>query len=93
MEYNGWNNYETWKIHLEILSDINFDEPTNKYELKDIVDDAVFNNSVQKDCLAADFARAFISNVDFEEIARTINEDMRTDFINAIRYFGTNTLF
>ena len=76
MEYNGWNNYETWRINLEILGDINFDEPTNKYELKEIVDDAVFNNSVQKDCLAADYARAFISNVDFEEIATTINEDI-----------------
>tara|TARA_R110000765_G_scaffold87643_3_gene167996 strand:- start:1093 stop:1332 length:240 start_codon:yes stop_codon:yes gene_type:complete len=76
MGHNGWNNYETWKIHLEILGDINFNEPTNKYELKDIVDDAVFDNSVQKDCLAADYARAFISNVDFAEIARTINEDI-----------------
>lgn len=79
MEHNGWNNYETWKIHLEILGDINFDEPTNKYELKDIVDDAVFDNSVQKDCLAANYARAFISNVDFEEIARYINEDINKD--------------
>ena len=76
MGHNGWNNYETWKINLEILGDINFDEPTNKYELKDIVDDAVFDNSVQKDCLAADYARAFISNVDFAEIARNINEDI-----------------
>jgi len=31
---------------------------------------------VQKDCLAANYARAFISNVDFEEIARNINEDI-----------------
>ena len=76
MRYNGWNNYETWRIHLEILGDLNFDEPTDKYELKDMVDEKVFYNSVYKDCLAADYARAFISNVDFEEIARTINEEI-----------------
>jgi galactose-1-phosphate uridylyltransferase len=76
MSYNGWRNYETWRIHLEILGDIVFDEVTNKYELEDIVEDAVFNNTVQKDCLAADYARAFVRNVDFEEIARTINEDI-----------------
>jgi hypothetical protein len=25
-EYNGWNNYATWRVNLEILGDIDFDE-------------------------------------------------------------------
>jgi hypothetical protein len=25
-KYNGWTNYATWRVHLEILGDIEFDE-------------------------------------------------------------------
>lgn len=76
MSYNGWSNYETWRIHLDHIADCSFDEITNKYELKAIVDDAVFNHTVHQECYAADYATAFIAEVDFEEIARTINEDI-----------------
>ena len=25
-EYNGWTNYATWRVNMEILGDIEFDE-------------------------------------------------------------------
>ena len=74
-EYNGWTNYATWRVNLEILGDIEFEETVTADDLKEIVEDCVFNNTVEKDCLAADYARAFISQVNFYEIAEHINEE------------------
>ncbi len=74
-EYNGWTNYATWRVNLEILGDIEFEDVVSADDLKEIVEDCVFNNTVEKDCLAADYARAFISEVNFYEIAEHINEE------------------
>jgi hypothetical protein len=73
-EHNGWTNYATWRVNLEILGDIEFEETVTADDLKEIVEDCVFNNTVEKDCLAADYARAFISEVNFHEIAKNINK-------------------
>jgi len=79
---NGWNNYATWRINLEILSDMEFDEQVSADYLEDLVEDCVFTNAVIKDCLAADYARAFIAQVNFHEIAESINIELQTDFEN-----------
>ena len=75
-EYNEWTNYATWRVNLEILGDIEFEETVTAAQLIEIVEDCVFNNTVEKDCLAADYARAFISQVNFYEIAEHINEEL-----------------
>ena len=75
-EYNGWTNYATWRANLEILGDIEFEETVTADDLKEIVEDLVFNNTVEKDCLSADYARAFISEVNFYEIAESINAEI-----------------
>ena len=75
-EYNGWTNYATWRVNLEILGDIEFEETATADDLKEIVEDCVFNNTVEKDCLAADYARSFIQQVNFYEIAEGINSEL-----------------
>ena len=75
-KHNGWTNYATWRVNLEILGDIEFENKMSADDLKEIVEDCVFNNTVEKDCLAADYARAFISQVNFYEIAQSINEEL-----------------
>lgn len=75
-EYNGWTNYATWRVNLEILGDIEFEEAVAADDLEEIVEDCVFNNTVEKDCLAADYARAFIQQVNFYEIAESINSEI-----------------
>ena len=75
-EYNGWTNYATWRVNLEILGDIEFEETVTAAQLIEIVEDCVFNNTVEKDCLAADYARAFIQQVNFYEIADGINSEL-----------------
>ena len=75
--HNGYFNYETWRVMLEILGDIEWDddEEVTADILEEIVDDVVFSNSVEKDCLAANYARSFLSNVNYHELAETINKD------------------
>jgi len=75
---NGWTNYATWRVNLEILSDIEFDEQVSADYLKDLVEELVFIDV--KDCLAADYARAFIAQVNFYEIAEAINIELQTNY-------------
>jgi len=78
-EYNGWTNYATWRVNLEILGDIDMHEVlvTADY-LKEIVEDVVFSQYElgNGSHLVEDYARAFISQVDFYEIAEHINEEL-----------------
>ena len=83
-EYNGWSNNATWRVNLEILGDIEFDAPVNVDQLKDIVEDVVFSNYEMKNGshLVEDYARAFLSEVNYYEIAEAINTDMLIDKLN-----------
>ena len=76
MAYNGWTNYQTWRVNLEVLSDGYYDEEVSAEYLEDLVEYLVFNESVDKDSLAYSFAKSFVSEVDFEQIANSINEDI-----------------
>lgn len=85
-KYNGWTNYATWRVHLEILGDIQFDEHVSADYLKEIVEDCVFSNYeiYSGSHLVEDYARSFISNVNYDEIAKYINEeiDLQTNYDN-----------
>jgi len=74
----GWTNYATWLINLEILGDIEFDEIVSADHLKEIVEDTVFSQYKlgNGSYLVEDFARSFISEVNFYEIAQNINEEL-----------------
>tara|TARA_B110000483_G_C18159115_1_gene528608 strand:- start:171 stop:479 length:309 start_codon:yes stop_codon:yes gene_type:complete len=75
-EYNGWTNYATWRINLEILDDIDYEQEVTADYLEEITEDIVFNNTVDKGCLAADYARAFLHDVNYHEIASHINDEL-----------------
>mgnify|MGYP001214212922 FL=1 len=79
--YNGWSNYATWRINLELFSDTNFVEEDffdGKCEaqwVEEMVEDWVFS-SPQEGGLVEDYARAFIAQVNFHEIADHINDEL-----------------
>ncbi len=77
-EYNGWANYATWRVNLEILGDIEFDEHVTVDQLEEIVEDVVFSNYEMSNGshLVEDYARSFISNVNYYEIAESINAEI-----------------
>ena len=85
-DYNGWTNYATWRINLEILGDIEFEEQVSADYLEDLVEDCVFTNTNPCDTLGLissktqDYARAFIAQVNFHEIAKSINEELQTNY-------------
>ena len=76
-EYNGWTNYATWRVNLEILGDIQFEDKTSADDLKEITEDVVFSQYDGMNSLMYDYASAFISEVNFYEIAENINEELK----------------
>jgi hypothetical protein len=87
-KYNGWSNYATWRVNLELFDGIS-------WVPDDVFGDSVFDFSEQLkghaeneiweavenpqpndgSNLAYDYAMAFISDVNWYEIAHNINED------------------
>lgn len=74
-DYNGWRNYETWRVNLEIASDLlDGRGRVTAEEIKDEIEDLVIEG--HENSLAADYALAFLSDVDWYEIAEAHNSDL-----------------
>ena len=89
--YNGWANYATWRVNLEIfdghqLSDFPFDqgasddaELIDQYELskalKEYVENYIYEEGGGDSNIAVAYALAFLSDVDWYEIAGHMIED------------------
>jgi len=73
-KYNGWTNYATWRINLEIIEDIEFETQQTAEDIKEIVESVVLDQLPKDVGLAYDYAEAFIDQVNFYEIAEHVNE-------------------
>ena len=75
-KYNGWSNYATWRINLEVIDGIEFEVKMCAATIQEIVEDVVFSQYElgNGSHLIEDYARAFVSEVNFYEIAQSINE-------------------
>lgn len=80
--YNGWTNYATWRVNLELFdgADWNhfyigsFPEPYDfGLALKEYAEDFIEQSSPEG--LARDYALAFISDVNWQEIAQSMLAD------------------
>jgi hypothetical protein len=80
-KHKGWTNFGTWKVYADILSDIEFDEYVDALMLQELVDDVVFSQFNMKDGshFVEEFAKAFISEVNYYEIADNINDEIDTN--------------
>ena len=74
-KYNGWTNYATWRINLEIIEDIEFETHQTADSLKEIVESVVLDQLPKHVGLAYDYAEAFIDQVNFNEIAEHVNDN------------------
>jgi len=75
-KYNGWTNYATWRVNLEIFD--GWDTDGQEYTpdaLQDIVEDLLAEDVKDTANLAYSYANAFITNVNWHEIAEHINEN------------------
>lgn len=78
--YNGWSNYETWRVNLEIFDDFNpFEVFSNNIVqgnleeyLKRYAEEIIFADCDDRkiSSLMEDFARAFLQEVNWHEIAK-----------------------
>jgi len=78
-KYNGWTNYATWRVNLEIFDgyDPEGQEIDHEY-CKDFAEEIVFgdiNDINTSNALAHSYASAFMSDVNWHEIAEHINEE------------------
>ena len=76
--YNGWTNYATWRVHLEMFDDMEADEPVRWQDIRDMAEDVVEASSSEG--LARDYAMAFLSDVNWREIADHVNENNAENF-------------
>lgn len=90
-EYNGWTNYQTWRINLEVIDGMTLE--TFGFDLHEVDTDEVadveslaeaIESYVEEivtwgvpDGLALNLAQSFLSEVDWMEIAEHIIADAR----------------
>ena len=89
--YNGWSNYATWRINLEIFDDLDISEfhgiedkvdpeliclHTLSEALQERAEFYIFECDHRKpSSLMEDYARAFLSDVNWYEIAKHMVND------------------
>jgi hypothetical protein len=69
--YNGWTNYATWRINLEMFDAGNWDF-MDADDLRQFAEDYIEQSSTG---FARDYAMAFLSEVNWQEIANYLHDD------------------
>lgn len=85
--YNGWTNYATWRINLEMFDGQpvhDIDEHTDSYELaqllKEMAEEYISESAKELTFnYARDYALAFLEDVNWREIAEHMIEDYATE--------------
>ena len=81
-DYNGWTNYATWRVNLEIFDgwdpyemgqDYNVEADDLKVSLKDYAEEIILATSYEG--AARDYALAFLSDVNWREIAQHLIDE------------------
>lgn len=78
-KYNGWTNYATWRVGLEIINDMRLDDFGVEYDGEDIIDTSDLADAMRSyveehigetsEGIAKDYALAFLSDVNWSELA------------------------
>ena len=79
--YNGWTNYATWRIQLEIFDGMNLAEwNLDRFDIFELADwlkeyagEVVEQTSTPG--LARDYAMAFLADVNWAELARAMHDE------------------
>jgi hypothetical protein len=83
-KYNGWTNYATWRVNLEMFDGANwndyyigsFPEPYDLgLALKEHTQDLIYEAGGGDGNIAVDYALAFLSDVNWYEIAKHMIAD------------------
>jgi hypothetical protein len=77
--YNGWTNYATWRVNLEMVDGLDprehFTSSTNVYELASEIEGFVkYYIEEFASGIALNYALAFLDEVNYQEIAKNMAE-------------------
>jgi hypothetical protein len=108
-KYNGWTNYATWRVNLEVFDGMNYlevfgnnesdfnPEMVDECELADsmqsLAEELIFSPFGDDHCpegLAMSYARAFLSEVNWRELALNAIDCMIDDYKHQQRYEATS---
>lgn len=88
-KHNGWTNYATWRVNLEIFDGMDVREmfeseveEGDAYSLSKALKnyaESVIDEDGTREGLAVDYALAFLSNVNWYEIAEHMLDDIKAD--------------
>ena len=67
-KYNGWTNYATWRVNLEMFDGSEQENQWTADSAKQFVEDIIYDTTTEG--VARDYALAFISDVNWHEIAQ-----------------------
>lgn len=86
--YNGWSNYATWRVNLEVFDGMDVQDYWHKPEtdphalgewLQEFAEESIFASyrcdGKEQSSLVEDYARAFLQEVNWYEIAKHMIED------------------
>lgn len=68
-------NYETYVVHVEITSKVNFVEHQSANSIEDIVLKTINFNSIDNTIIKS-FVKSFLSSVDYESISKYVNDSL-----------------
>lgn len=71
--YNGWTNYATWRVNLEFFDDGASEYYKTAQEMREYVEDYIDQEAA--DGIAKSYAYAFLSDVNWYEIASHHQEE------------------
>ena len=75
-KYNGWTNYATWRVNLEVFDGFEIDQD-DAYELSEYLKEHLSDYLIEttSEGIARDYALAFVSDVNYYEIAEHLIEN------------------
>ncbi|MCS5590717.1 MAG: hypothetical protein NZ824_12205 [Candidatus Thioglobus sp.] len=80
-EYNGWTNYETWRVCLEFgFTDTPRDfEDYDAEGLRDYVEEFLESEQQNEHTLSLGYAYSFVQEVNFYEIVEHVQDCIKAD--------------
>ena len=90
--YNGWTNYATWRVNLEIFDGLEQSEVFDlslpleqlRHVLQDYVEGHIYEAGGGEGNIAVDYALAFLSDVNWYEIAKHMIADNTEEITDGI---------
>ena len=86
-KYNGWTNYATWRVNLEIFDgmdgeglDLTQDAYDLGHDLKDYAEGLIYDMGGGEGNIVVDYALAFLSDVNWHEIAQHMIDDYAEEY-------------